>query len=285
MLHSRLGSRSMTGAPSSTTASIALRSLARPSLTRPTIAVGAECGRHMDCSGSMSAATTTTDSGCCIGRHDGALPRQVLFAPVAQPPQRIYEGPTFYQDTSSKIGLPESEKNVRLRRKVAQKNRDSAGYFAPFRCFVGSPTAWTAMVNARVKAFAKHNLERECRDETRVNLSHHRRLPAASVDRGSLRHGTTRHHCRGELWARKCHHDARPCRCVARCSVQRTGTYRHLANRWEGGTGLCGVREIGRARRKCECRLPVRRCLLAGHDTGAVTRACPALGVGALFAS
>src|SRR6266851_5396513 len=120
----------------------------------------------------------------------------------------------FYLDTSSKIGLPESEKNVRLRRKVAQKNRDSAGYFAPFRCFVGSPTAWTAMVNARVKAFAKHNLERECRDETRVNLSHHRRLPAASVDRGSLRHGTTRHHCRGELWARKCHHDARPCRRV-----------------------------------------------------------------------
>ena len=36
---------------------------------------------------------------------------------------------------------------------------------------------------------------------------------------------------------------------------------------------------------KFQCRLPVRHCLLAGHDTGAVTRACPALGVGASFAS
>ena len=60
------GSRSGTGTISvvaSITASIALRSLAETSAT-PMTAVGAECGRDMDYSGSMSAATTATDSGC-----------------------------------------------------------------------------------------------------------------------------------------------------------------------------------------------------------------------------
>ena|SRR5436305_4895836 len=137
---------------------------------------------------------------------------------------------------------------------------------------------------------AQHSLERECIDETRVSLSHDRCLPAASVDRGGLRHGTTRHHCRGELW-----HDyygypgnPRPCGSIARRSVQRTGTCRHLANWWEGGAGLCRKRNLtddDERTSKFQCRLSVRHCLLAGHDTGAVTRACPALGVGASFAS
>ena len=48
----------------SITASIALRSLARPTLTPtpPTTAAGAGRGRHMDCSGSTSAATTATSA-------------------------------------------------------------------------------------------------------------------------------------------------------------------------------------------------------------------------------
>src|SRR5258708_25897089 len=66
MLDSRTGqdSHSTTGATSSIIASIiasiALRSLARPTTTPTTTAAGAECGRHMDCNGSMFAATMAT---------------------------------------------------------------------------------------------------------------------------------------------------------------------------------------------------------------------------------
>src|SRR5258708_5080793 len=142
------------------------------------------------------------------------------------------------------------------------------------------------MVNAHVRALAntlyvilqttvsnpQHSLERECRDETRVSFSHYRCLPTCSVSWRSFRHGTTRHLCRGKLRDRKCPHDARPRGCVARSAVQRTGPCRHFANRWESRPGLCGVQARGANHSKCECRLPVRRCLLAGPDTGAVTR-------------
>src|SRR6202011_3372598 len=49
-------------AGSSTIVTIALHSLACPTATPVTTAAGVECGRHMDCGGSTSAATTAITS-------------------------------------------------------------------------------------------------------------------------------------------------------------------------------------------------------------------------------
>ena len=65
---SRSGTASITA--SSIIASTALRSLARPSPSPPTIAVGAECGRHTDCSGSTSAVATATEASRLMHRGE-----------------------------------------------------------------------------------------------------------------------------------------------------------------------------------------------------------------------
>ena len=131
---------------------------------------------------------------------------------------------------------------------------------------------------------------RECRDETRVSLSLNRRVPAANVsgrwaERRSAHqtcpkshNRTTRQFCRGRLRSNcRCHDDAWQCGCVA-ISVQRAGPDRHFADRWQSGHGLCGKsgHSIVSERKFDGRRLTIRRCLLAGDDPCAVTRACAA---------
>jgi hypothetical protein len=139
---------------------------------------------------------------------------------------------------------------------------------------------------ALANTFCPESLKRECRDETRVSFSHYRCLPTASIGWCRFRRGTTRHLRRGKLRRGRARvqwpHDARPSGCVARSSVQRTGPCRHRV-RWRSGRGLCRVHgnTVSHACSKRECRVPVRRCLLAGHDPrhdppAAVARPCPA---------
>jgi len=43
-------------------------------------------------------------------QHRGALPQQLLFAPVVPPRRGFTKNATLYSDTSGRFGLPQSEK-------------------------------------------------------------------------------------------------------------------------------------------------------------------------------
>jgi hypothetical protein len=117
-------------------------------------------------------------------------------------PARIYG--TLLRYLQWNLDSPSAKKCSGTTEGWLQKKRDRFGYFAPFRCSVGSDQApppgrrWsirTTLERGPIRSNvmfqttvsnAQHSLERECRDETRVSLSHNRRLPAASVSGRSV---------------------------------------------------------------------------------------------------
>src|SRR5713101_9847915 len=120
-----------------------------------------------------------------------AAPAGLVRACCPAPAADLRRAQRFTRIPLAEFGLPQSEKMFGHDGGRLKKKSGYSGYFTTFRCFVwqrSSPTAWTAMVNAHVRALAntlyvilrttvsnsQHSLERECREETRVSFSHYR---------------------------------------------------------------------------------------------------------------
>src|SRR6266702_1263557 len=175
-----------------------------------------------------------------------------------------------YPDTSGGFGLPQSEecsgttqggsKKIGIARDILRRCGVLLAAIEPHRLDGDGQCASRALANAlyvipqTTISSAQHNLERECRYETRVSLSHNWRQPAASdgwcgfcrKSPYGVEQGTARHDCQCELWHhyyRRRHNylgNTRQFGSLARCSVQRTPTRWHGGGR-KGGHRLCWI--------------------------------------------